>query len=53
MKSVSPSVDILEGLSIGFNMDASAPRLIYKWLSESRQAPSFMLLAIFFLRPTP
>jgi hypothetical protein len=54
MKSVKPSIDILEGLSTGVNMDASAPHLIHKWLNESRQSPSFMLLAIlFFLRPTP
>ena len=51
MKSVKPSVDILEGLSTGFNMDASAPHLIYKWLNESRQSPSFMLLAILFFAP--
>ena len=30
MKSVKPSVDILEGLSTGFNMDFSAPHLIHK-----------------------
>jgi hypothetical protein len=36
-------VDILEGLSTGVNMDASAPHLIHKWLNESRQPPSFML----------
>ena len=30
MKSVKPSVDILEGLSTGFNMDVSAPHLIHK-----------------------
>jgi hypothetical protein len=30
MKSVNPSVDILEGLSTGFNMDVSAPHLIHK-----------------------
>jgi hypothetical protein len=30
MKSVKPSVDILEGLSTGFNMDVSAPHLIDK-----------------------
>jgi hypothetical protein len=30
MKSVKPSVDILEGLSTGFNMDVSVPHLIYK-----------------------
>ena len=54
MKSVKPSADILEGLSTGVNMDASAPHLIHKWLNESRQSPSFMLLAILlFLRPTP
>ena len=43
MKSVKPSVDILEGLSTGVNMDVSAAHLIDKWLNESRQSPSFML----------
>jgi len=33
MKSVKPSVDILEGLSTGVNMDASAPHLIHKWFT--------------------
>ena len=33
MKSVKPSVDILEGLSTGFNMDVSAPHLIHKWFT--------------------
>jgi hypothetical protein len=53
MKSVKPSVYILEGLSTGFNMDASAPHLIHKWLNESRQAPSFMLFgdSFFFFAP--
>jgi hypothetical protein len=41
IKSVKPSVDILEGLSTGVNMDVSAPHLIHKWLNESRQSPSF------------
>ena len=31
IKSVKPSVDILEGLSAGFNMDVSAFHLIHKW----------------------
>ena len=31
MKSAKPSVDILEGLSAGVNMDVSAPHLIHKW----------------------
>jgi hypothetical protein len=31
MKSVKPSVDILEGLSTGVNMGVSAPHLIHKW----------------------
>ena len=53
MKIVKPSVYSHEGLSTGVNMDASAPHLIHKWLNESRQSPSLMLLAIFFLRPTP
>ena len=43
MKSVKPSVDILEGLSTGVNMDVSAPHFIHKWLNESRQSPSLML----------
>jgi hypothetical protein len=43
MKSVKPSVNILEGLSTGVKMDVSAPHLIKKWLNESRQSPSFML----------
>jgi hypothetical protein len=43
MKSVKPSIGILEGLSTGVNMDASAPHLIHKWLNESRQSRSFML----------
>jgi hypothetical protein len=33
MKSVKPSVDILEGYSTGFNMDFSAPHLIHKWFT--------------------
>ena len=46
MKIVKPSVDILEGLSTGFNMDVSAPYLIHKsFTGHSRwpQSPSFML----------
>ena len=44
MKSMKLSADILEGLSTGVNMDASAPHLIHKWLNESKQSPSSMLL---------
>ena len=33
MKSVKPSVDILEGLTTGFNMDVSAPHLVHKWFT--------------------
>jgi hypothetical protein len=33
MKSVKSSVDILEGLTTGFNMDVSAPHLVHKWLT--------------------
>ena len=33
MKSVKPSVDIIEGLSTGFNMDVSAPHLVHKWFT--------------------
>jgi hypothetical protein len=43
MKSVKPSIDVIEVLSTGVNMDVSAPHLIHKWLNESRQSPSFML----------
>ena len=43
IKSVKPSVNILEGLSTSVNMDVSAPHLIHKWLNESRQSPSFMM----------
>jgi hypothetical protein len=43
IKSVKPSVDILEGLSTGVNMFVYAPYLIDKWLNESRLPPSFML----------
>ena len=38
IKSVKPSVDILEGLSTGVNMNVSAPHLIHKWLNESRHS---------------
>jgi hypothetical protein len=31
MKIVKPSVDILDGLSTGVNMDVCAPHLIQKW----------------------
>ena len=31
IKSVKPSVDILEGLSTGVNVGVSAPHLIHKW----------------------
>jgi hypothetical protein len=44
MKNVKPSVDILESLLTGVNIDVSAPHLINKWLNESRQSPSSMLL---------
>ena len=61
MRSVKPNIDIIEGLSTGVNMDASAPHLTQKWLNESRQSPSFMLGGLgsrkvtvtFFLRPAP
>jgi hypothetical protein len=60
MRSVKPSIDILEGHSTGVNMGVSAPHLIHKWLNEPRQSPSFMLGGLgerkvtitFFLRPT-
>ena len=44
-KKLKPSVDILEGLSTGFNMDVSAPHLIHKWFtghSRWSQSPLFM-----------
>ena len=43
MKSMKPSVDILEGPSTDVNVDVSAPHFIHKWLKESRQSPSLML----------
>ena len=33
MKSVKPSVDIIEGLTTGFDMDVSAPHLVHKWFT--------------------
>jgi hypothetical protein len=42
MKSVKPSVDILEIFTTGVNMDVFPPYLIHKWLNESRQSPSFL-----------
>ena len=51
MKSVKPGVDILDGLSNGFNVEVSAPHLIHKWLNESRQSPSFMLWRFFAFAP--
>jgi hypothetical protein len=54
MKSVKPSVDILEGLSIGFNMGVSAPHLIQKWFtSHSRPRSCCVTFMMLFLRPTP
>ena len=54
MKSVKHSVDILEGLSNGFNMDVSAASFDSQMVHWP-QSPSFMLLDIYavFLRPTP
>ena len=34
MNSVTPSIDIIEGLSTGVNMDVSAPHLIHKWFTS-------------------
>jgi hypothetical protein len=56
MKSVKPSVDILEGLSTGFNMDFSAPHLIHKWFTgHSRPALVHAVehLCCFFCAPRP
>jgi hypothetical protein len=51
MESVKPSVDILEGLSTGFNMDVSAPHLIHKWLTgDSRPRSCCLTFMLFFLR---
>ena len=42
ISSVKPSIDIIEGLSTGANMDASAPHLIYKWFTgHSRPCSCF------------
>jgi hypothetical protein len=54
MKSVKPSVDIIEGLSTGFNMVVSAPHLIHKWFTgHSRPRSCCLTFMLFFLRPTP
>jgi hypothetical protein len=54
MRSVKPSVYILEGLSTGFNMGVSAPHLIQKWLTgHSRPRSCCLTFMLFFLRPTP
>ena len=52
MKSVKPSVDILEGLLTGFNMDVSAPHLIYKWFAgHSRPRSCCLTCMLFFFAP--
>ena len=52
MKSVKPSVDILEGLSTGFNMDVSAPHLIHKWFTgHSRPRLCCLTFMLFFFAP--
>ena len=49
MKSVKPSVDILEGLTTGFNMDVSAPQLIHKWFTGHSRPRSCCLTFMLFL----
>jgi hypothetical protein len=52
MKSVKSSVDILEGLSTGFNMDVSAPHLIDKWITgHSRPCSCCGTFMLFFFAP--
>ena len=52
MKSVKPSVNILEGLSTGFNMDVSAPHLIHKWFTgHSRPRSCCVTFMLFFFAP--
>ena len=52
MKSVKPSVDILKGLTTGFNMDVSAPHLIQKWFTgHSRPRSCCLTFMLFFFAP--
>jgi hypothetical protein len=54
MKSVKPSVDILEGLSTGINMGVSAPHFANGFTSHSRPRSScltFILFNIYFFAP--
>ena len=51
MESVKPSVDILEGLSTGFNMDVSAPHLILKWFTSHSRPRSCCLTCMLFFTP--
>ena len=52
MKSMKPSVDILEGLSIGLNKDFFAPYLIHKWFTgHSRLCSCCVKFMLFFFAP--
>ena len=58
MKSVKLSVDNLESISTGVNMDVSAPHLIRKWLNDAGRAHAGRAGLMnsnpyFFLHPTP
>ena len=52
IKSAKPSVDIIEGLSTGVNMDVSAPHLIHKWFTgHSRHRLCCVTFMLFFCAP--
>jgi hypothetical protein len=51
MKSVKPGVDILEGVSTGFNTDVSAPHLIHKWFTSHSCPRSCCLTFMLFFAP--
>jgi hypothetical protein len=55
MKSVKPSLNILEDFATGFNKDVSAPHSIHKWFTSHSRPRScfvtFMLFSINFVAP--
>ena len=54
IKSAKPSVDIIEGLSTGVNMDVSTRHLIHKWFTgHSRPRSCCLTFMLFFCAPRP
>jgi len=48
IKSAKPSVDIIEGLSTGVNMDVSTLHLIHKWFTGHSRPRSCCLTFMLF-----